>query len=76
MDLKDEAPEVEPKKDLKTAKKVKVIFVDEIPHGESVGRLVHGELVLQRGDEVEVSAAEAKAIKETFGGRYVIEEVV
>ena len=75
MDGKDEAPEVEPKKDLKAPRTVKVRYVDEIPHTGAVGRLNFGEVVLARGKEVEVSPEIAKGIKAAFGGRYEIEEV-
>lgn len=75
MDLKDEALEVEPKRDLKAPRMVKVRFADEIPHTGAVGRLRLGEVTLPRGTEVEVSPEQARAIKAAFGGRYEIEEV-
>lgn len=57
------------------SKKVTLRFVGQHNHGLDVGRLTYGDLVLERGAEVEVEPEDAKGILEAFSGRYEIEEV-
>lgn len=72
---KSPAPEPEQKKEPKPPKKIKLRFVSEVPFTGAVGRLTCGDVVLPRGEVVEVSPEQAAQIRKAFAGRYEIEEV-
>ncbi len=69
------AEEERPAPEKPAGKKVTLRFVGQLNHGSDVGRLTCGDVVLERGEAVEVEPEVARGILEAFAGRYEIEEV-